>query len=102
MKPEEEMPDFLARVQLPDVPGERSFETYEKLHGALERAGFFRVIKGSMATWRLPDATYIGTFELSSPDVRDKIVRAVSSISQKAQVMVVQYQHAAWTGLPKA
>jgi hypothetical protein len=95
------MPKFLVRVELVDVPDE-SRELYESLHKAMSEQDFERTIAGARGRWKLPAATYLGNFNLESPDVRDRAAQAVRSIGQRAQIFVVQYTNAAWTGLESA
>ena len=85
------MADFTVRIELHDASGEH----YEKLHGAMEKAGYRRYIsgtfKGRPGIWQLPTAEYDFTSStMSAYDVRDHAKAIADRVKPGAWCLATQ------------
>ncbi|QTP32602.1 MULTISPECIES: DUF2622 domain-containing protein [Burkholderia] len=95
------MAKFTTRVVLHGVE-ESDTETYDKLHEAMEKAGFLRKIFGSDDKWYdLPPAEYNLDADLTCAAVRDKARAAANSVWKDNGVLTTEGVRQ-WIGLKPA
>lgn len=92
------MPKFVARIELNGPPPSA---TYDRLHEAMGKIGFYRVILGSDgAYYKLPDGLYVGELSTTlATDAHDTIRRYANTASSSYELAVFLYEQAAWSGL---
>src|SRR6476646_6075708 len=76
------MANFTVRVELHEVNMvEPSGDDYERLHLAMQRRQYFRVIRSSDDTWyHLPHAEYTVTWQATITDVLAEVVSIAKSV----------------------
>jgi hypothetical protein len=84
------MPDFLARIELVNLPEGDNRDIYEELHAQMEAQGFSRQLNTSIGLRWLPDATYWYSGNVTKSDVLAKAKAAVASTKQSARYFVAQ------------
>lgn len=92
------MAQFITRVELHGVNHDHS--AYQVLHGAMEKAGFSRTIKGSNnITYHLPTAEYnlIGNYTL--PQVLEMAKSAATITAKQFSVLSSLISQATWHNL---
>jgi hypothetical protein len=90
------MAQFTVRVELHQA----QWDDYEKLHSAMGRQGFSRLIRSDDGkTYQLPWAEYNGSGNLSSSQVRDIARAAADSTGKSNAVLVSESQSRSWIGL---
>jgi len=93
------MAGFTVRIELHNASG----ADYEKLHTAMEGAGFSRTIKGSDGVlYHLPTAEYrYASLSEDVGTVRTKANNVAKLVKTDPGVFVTQGDIAAWVGLDK-
>lgn len=92
------MARFTTRVELHNGTG----EDYNRLHEAMESAGFSRLIFGSDGVWyHMPWAEYNMDAPVSIETVRSKASEAAAPTGCKAEVLVTEGTRT-WIGLEAA
>jgi hypothetical protein len=93
------MAQFTIRIELHDA----QWPDYERLHAAMERQGFSRLITGDDGrTYQLPWAEYDGTGNLTSMQVLGIAQNAAATTSKRSSVLVTEANNRAWSGLAVA
>ena len=88
------MSTYAIRVELNGRP---SADVYERLHDAMSEMNAHKTIVGATgAVYDLPHATYVGTSEQDSTQVRDLVIGVVEPIWRDCDVIVFLYDGAAW------
>jgi hypothetical protein len=91
------MASFMTRVELHGV--KHDSEIYDKLHVAMEKAGFSRQIQGSDGTvYHLPPAQYWASGNYTLEFVRDTAAKVSAGVWQNRAVLVTEGL-SAWSGL---
>ncbi len=94
------MAQFTTRVLLNGYP---SAEDYEKLHKAMKRRGFSRVIKaGDGDYYWLPNAEYDRQASVARSQVLADAKAAADSVSSTNEILVTESAGRTWLGLKKA
>jgi dihydrodipicolinate synthase/N-acetylneuraminate lyase len=94
------MARFTTRVQLTGSP---DGEDYDKLHKAMKRKGFSRIIKGSGGDYFwLPHAEYNLTADMTVDAVLDAAVAAAGTVRSGSKVLVSEATNRKWIGLDEA
>jgi hypothetical protein len=95
------MANFTVRVELHEVNmREPSGDDYERLHLAMQRRQYFRVIRGSDDTWyHLPHAEYTVTWQATIADVLAEVASITKSVWDRAGVFVTESKGRRWKGL---
>lgn len=87
------MPDFTVRVEIKDADG----EDYQKLHERMEAKGYSREITGdSGQVYKLPDAEYQATKNLTTHDVREEVRAIAGSVKTDIRVLVTKSNGRSW------
>ncbi|HEY4272030.1 MAG TPA: hypothetical protein VGM65_08490 [Candidatus Udaeobacter sp.] len=90
---------YITRVELHYA----TYEDYENLHGAMQRAGFSRFIVGDDGeTYRLPTAEYVivGDYDIAS--VKRAAAEAAATTRKQFAVVVTKGASVTWQGLAAA
>ena len=96
------MAKFNTRVELRKLTSADHRDTYERLHSAMEEAGFERSIEGAKGTYRLPHAEYNKESATQTcVQVRDEAKGIADSVHKPNGVITWEYREMAWKGLPK-
>lgn len=94
------MAQFTTRVLLNGYP---SPENYEKLHKAMKRRGFSRVIKSDDGDYYwLPNAEYDRQANVTRSQVLADAKAAADSVSTSNEILVTESGGRTWRGLKKA
>jgi hypothetical protein len=82
------MPTFITRVEMHGATG----EDYNKLHTAMERAGFSRIVVSTQnVRYHLPTAEYIRSgSDLTCQKVLNEAVAAAGSVRRDPSVLVAE------------
>lgn len=95
------MARFMVRVVLHDAADDG--RDYDKLHEAMERAGFGRTIRSDDGvTYHLPPAQYRLDAVSTVEEVRGLAFRAAGATGLKRGVFVSEVRCSAWQGLKQA
>ena len=87
------MSDFTVRVVLHNADG----EDYERLHELMAARGYSREITGdSGKIFKLPDAEYNASKDLSVEQLRDEVMEVAEQIKKHYHVLVTQAITRAW------
>jgi hypothetical protein len=90
---------YVTRVELHYA----TYEDYENLHGAMQRARFSRVIVGDDGqTYHLPTAEYVMVGDYDVAAVRRASAQAAATTGKKFAVVVTQGASLSWEGLAAA
>ncbi|HKW77095.1 MAG TPA: hypothetical protein VJN64_16300 [Terriglobales bacterium] len=90
---------FTTRIELHDA----TWDDYERLHGAMQKAGFSRLITSDdNSKWHMPWAEYdvVGTYTLDQ--IFTAASNAASTVGKKFALLVSQAVSRRWSGLQKA
>lgn len=90
---------YVTRVELHGA----SYEDYQNLHGAMQRAGFSRLIVGNDGqTYHLPTAEYaiVGDYDVAA--VRAAAATAATTTGKTFAVVVTKGASVSWQGLAAA
>jgi hypothetical protein len=91
------MSAFTTRVEL---HGYASAEDYQRLHQAMEAAGFQRTIKGSNGKWyHLPTAEYYISGAYTADQVREMAAQAAARTGKEYSILVSISQGCYWQNL---
>jgi hypothetical protein len=94
------MAQFTTRVLLNGYP---SAEDYEKLHKAMKRRGFSRVIKSDDGEYYwLPNAEYDRQANVARSQVLADAKAAADSVSSSTEILVTESAGRTWNGLKRA
>ena len=89
------MSKFMVRVELHGAgPAD-----YDRLHEAMERSGFSRLIRLLGALWHLPTAEYQTEENADLKEVHDRAKVAADSIGLANAILAIEYTNAGWSGL---
>jgi len=92
------MARFIARVELHGA----SWQDYDKLHAAMEAAGFSRTITGDNGvTFHLPTAEYEIFSAGTSEQVLEIVKAAANQVGKKYGAIVTKANGQSWVGLPQ-
>ena len=90
---------YVTRVELHYA----THEDYENLHGAMQRAGFSRLIVGDDGqTYHLPTAEYVMIGDYDVAGVRSAAARAAATTGKRFAVVVTKGASLSWEGLAAA
>jgi hypothetical protein len=93
------MPSFMTRVELHNATA----ADYEKLHEAMQAAGFLRVVRDVDGKWyHLPTAEYDRTGDYTTSQVLAHAKRAANSTGKSSGVTVGKYVELCVNGLKEA
>jgi hypothetical protein len=93
------MADFTVRIELHDA----QWNDYERLHAAMERQGFTRLITSDEGRrYQMPWAEYNGVGSFTSMQVLNIAQAAASTTGKRHAVLVTEATSRAWVGLQKA
>ncbi len=91
------MPDFAVRIELNGPPDS---EVYDAVHDAMSSIGYSRsILSDQQAHWKLPKGMYDGASSRDFKSERDTVWAVVGSIWPDCEIIVFQYDAAAWVGL---
>ncbi|KGC09393.1 hypothetical protein DM48_6813 [Burkholderia gladioli] len=95
------MADFTTRVVLHGK--HHDHPNYDKLHDAMERAGFSRLIQGENNVWyHLPPAEYRIRANMTASEVANVAQAVANSVDVWNGVFVTEGSSCAWNGLTQA
>jgi hypothetical protein len=94
------MAQFTTRVELHGV----TWEAYNRLHSAMEKAGFSRTIIGDDGiTYMLPEREYNrGGEDLTTAQVLGDAKSAAALVAARFSILVTEASARMWLDLPKA
>lgn len=94
------MAKFNTRVELRDLSSANHRDTYDRLHAAMERAGFERfIVAGDGTKYHLPHAEYNKASTQTCEQVLDQAKAIADSVHKPNGVITWEYSQAAWNGL---
>lgn len=90
---------YVTRVELHYA----TYEDYENLHAAMQRAGFSRAIVGDDGeTYHLPTAEYVIVGDYDIAAVRATAAKAAQTTGKRFAVVVTEGTNVSWQGLAAA
>jgi hypothetical protein len=90
---------YVTRVELHYA----TYEDYEKLHGAMQQAGFSRLIVGDDGqTYHLPTAEYVMVGDYDVAAVRRAAAQAAATTGKRFAIVVTKGGSLSWEGLAAA
>jgi hypothetical protein len=92
---------FVSRVELHDVSGAQSRETYQRLHDAMQAEGFSRSVTNAGETLHLPPGEYAINQSLTVDQVHEKALSAAKRIGHRFEVLTNQSAAFRETGLAR-
>jgi hypothetical protein len=94
-----DMKSFIVRIELHGA----SRTDYESLHGFMAQEGFARSIRGGNGiVYKLPPAEYHIAKDATIDQIRESACRAANKTKFANEVLAVEYNYAAWSGLSAA
>ncbi len=98
------MSRFTVRVELHEVNNmEPDGDDYEKLHLAMQRKQYFRVIESGDHKWyHLPHAEYTVAWDVEVESVLEEAKSIVASVWKRFGVLITQSAGRQWVGLKTA
>jgi len=93
---------FIVRVELHELNSKQkpTWEDYERLHAAMQKSNYYRVINGDNGNWyHMPHATYSATSGTSSKaQILENVKAVVQTVWSKAGKLVTEGP-STWDGL---
>lgn len=87
------MSDFTVRVELHNADA----DDYETLHEKMNAKGYQKEITTDGKTYKLPNAEYVCSKDLSTSEIRDDVLRIANSVKPKSDVLVTKSSGRAWS-----
>ena len=82
--------EYFVRVELHDLSGAVSYETYNKLHDAMETGGYSKERAGLGNIDALPTATYYKKTHLAPQFLEEEVWGIVSKIHKPATILTMK------------